>query len=404
MQFLSPIRPSDFDFFSSESLPRLGDQIVVHTPEAGMPDMPSRSLVILGVPEDRGTEANAGCAQAPDRIRHYLYTLAPLAPLEENTSPSPSGEGRGGAGLYDFGNIIPGQDVEDTYYALSETLAEFLRHDNTVLLLGGSQDLTFPAYKAYERISRIINISTIDPRFDIDPFEEITSRTYMRHIVMQTPNYLFFHANLGCQNYFVGTSQLQLMDDLKFDACRLGELQHDMTRAEALLRNADLVSVDIAAVRQSDAPGVGAPSPHGFYGEQLCQMLSFAGMSDKVSCLGLFEVNPDYDRGDQTVHMAAQAAWHFIEGYFNRLGDSPRLAPEKCLRYKVLLDDQGLELLFFKSKISERWWVEVPCDNPELYELYSRHLLLPCTYADYQQAMQGEIPALWWRYYRRLHP
>ena len=64
--FLSPIRPSDFDFFSSESLPRLGDQIVVHTPEAGMPDMPSRSLVILGVPEDRGTEANAGCAQAPD--------------------------------------------------------------------------------------------------------------------------------------------------------------------------------------------------------------------------------------------------------------------------------------------------------------------------------------------------
>ena len=389
MNYLSPIRPSDFDFFSSELMPRLGDQIVSHTPEAGLPPMPADSLVILGVPEDRGTEANAGCAKAPDRIRKYLYQLAPVAD---------------GAQLFDFGNITVGQDVEDTYFALTETLADFLRHGNTILLLGGSQDLTFPAYKAYERISRIINISTIDPRFDIDPYEELTSRTYMRHIVMQTPNYLFFHANLGCQNYFVGTSQLQLMDELKFDACRLGELQRDMTRAEALLRNADLVSVDIAAVRQSDAPGVGTPSPHGFYGEQLCQMMSFAGMSDKVSLLGLFEVNPHLDPRDQTLHMTAQAAWHFIDGYFNRLGDSPRTAPEKCQRYNVILDDHGQQLVFFKSKASQRWWVEVPCDDPELHELYSRHLLLPCTYADYQQAMQGEIPPLWWRYYRRLHP
>lgn len=389
MQYLSPIRPSDFDFFSSELMPRLGDQIVTYTPEGGMPEMPEESLVILGVPEDRGTEANAGCADAPDRIRKYLYALA--CPADD-------------ARLYDFGNIAVGQEVEDTYYALTETLAEFLKHDNTVLLLGGSQDLTFPAYKAYERISRIINISTIDPRFDIEPYEEMTSRTYMRHIVMQTPNYLFFHANLGCQKYFVGNSQLQLMDDLKFDAYRLGDLQKDMKRAEAMLRNADLVSVDIAAVRQSDAPGVGAPSPHGFYGEELCQMLSFAGKSDKVSCLGLFEVNPDYDRGDQTVHMAAQAAWHFIEGWFARVMDSPRLAPEQCRRYKVLMEDHGMELLFYKSKLSDRWWVEVPCDDPELHELYSRHLLLPCTYADYEQAMQGEIPALWWRYYNRLHP
>lgn len=389
MQFLSPIRPSDFDFFSSELMPRLGDQITAHTPEEGMPDMPERSLVLLGVPEDRGTEANAGCADAPDRIRKYLYNLACV---DDD------------ARLYDFGNIAVGQEVEDTYYALTETLAEFLRHDNTVLLLGGSQDLTFPAYKAYERISRIINISTIDPRFDIDPYEEMTSRTYMRHIVMQTPNYLFFHANLGCQKYFVGKNQLELMDELKFDAYRLGDLQRDMKRAEALLRNADLVSVDIAAVRQSDAPGVGAPSPHGFYGEELCQMLSYAGKSDKVSCLGLFEVNPDRDRGDQTVHMAAQAAWHFIEGWFARVSDSPRLAPEQCRRYKVLLEDHGQELLFYKSKLSDRWWVEVPCDDPELHELYSRHLLLPCTYTDYEQAMQGEIPALWWRYYHRLHP
>lgn len=389
MNLLSPINPSDFDFFSSETLPTLGDYITVNTPEEGIAETPSSALVLLGVPEDRGTISNAGCCKAPDRIRKYLYALAP--PSDESIK------------LYDLGNIIVGQDVEDTYFALSEVLAPLLANDNTVILLGGSQDLTFAAYKAYERIGRIINISTIDPRFDIDPYEEITSRTYLRHIVMQSPNYLFFHANLGCQNYFVGSNQLQLMEELKFDAYRLGELQNDITRAEALLRNADLVSVDIASVRQSDAPGVGAPSPHGFYGEQLCKMMAFAGGSDKVSCLGFFEVNPNRDRDDQTVHMSAQAIWHFIEAWSRRVNDNPRLNPETCKRYKVLLEDHGEEITFYKSKLTDRWWVDVPCDNPELHELYSRHLLLPCTYADYQQAMENELPALWWRYYRRLH-
>ena len=388
MQYLSPIQPSDFDFFASESMPTLGDSIIANTPEEGIAALPSEALVMVGVPEDRGTVSNAGCCEAPDLIRKYLYALAP-----------PADDFR----LYDLGNIIVGQDVEDTYYALSEVLAQLLQANNTVILLGGSQDLTFAAYKGYERIGRIINISTIDPRFDIDPYEEITSRTYLRHIVMQSPNYLFFHANLGCQKYFVGDRQLQLMEELKFDAYRLGELQQDLVRSEALLRNADLVSVDIAAVRQSDAPGVGDPSPHGFYGEELCKMMAFAGASDKVSCLGMFEVNPDCDRDHQTVHMAAQAIWHFIEAYFMRVGDSPRLSPESCKRYKVLLEDHNEEITFYKSKLSDRWWVEVPCDDPELHELYSRHLLLPCTYADYQQAMDNELPALWWRYYRRLH-
>ena len=29
----------------------------------------------------------------------------------------------------------------------------------------------------------------------------------------------------------------------------------------------------------------------------------------------------------------------------------------------------------------------MPCNNPELNELYSNQLMLPCTYADYKKAM-----------------
>ena len=220
---------------------------------------------------------------------------------------------------------------------------------------------------------------------------------------MQNPNYLFFNSNLGYQTYFVGQDYIQLMDDLKFDAYRLGELQKDMTRAESLIRNADLLSVDIGAIRQSDAPGNRYPSPHGFYGEEFCLMMRYAGMSDKTDCLGLFEVNPKFDNHGQTAHMTAQGLWYFIEGFYNRKHDNPLLNPENCKRFYVNLEQHHLDIEFYKSKLSDRWWMRVPCNNSDLQEIYSRQLMLPCTYADYQQTMQGDVPTLWWKYFQRLN-
>jgi hypothetical protein len=220
---------------------------------------------------------------------------------------------------------------------------------------------------------------------------------------MQSPNYLFFHANVGYQTYFVGQDYIQLMNDLKFDAYRLGDVQQNMDRTEALIRNADLLSVDTAAVRQSDAPANGAPSPHGFYGEELCQMMRYAGKSEKTHCLGLFEMNPMYDNHGQTAHMVAQALWYFIEGFYGRVHDNPQLHPENCIHYFVTREDMGIVINFYKGKQSDRWWVQVPCDNPDLQEIYSDHLMLACTYSDYQQCMNGDIPALWWRYFQRLN-
>ena len=387
-KYLSPIEPGELGYYPTEYAVTIGSKIKAYIPGAEFPTLPEGGLVLVGVGEDRGAERNAGCGAAPNEIRRYLYQLA--LPTEE-------------AALVDLGNIVEGQTTEDTYYAVSEVVAAVVERGGTLILLGGSQDLTFAAYKGYELLNRIINITAIDSRFDLEDNDEITSRTWLRNIIMQSPNYLFYHANVGYQTYFVGQNFVELMEDLKFDAYRLGEVQHDMERAEALIRNADLLSVDIGAVRQSDAPGQGAPSPHGFYGEELCQMMRYAGMSNKTQCLGVFEVNPMYDNHGQTAHMVAQGLWYFIEGFYSRKHDNPQLNPENCKHFLVNLDDQGLEIDFYKSKLSDRWWVRVPCEKEDLREIYSSHLMLPCTYADYQQCMQGEVPALWWRYFKRLN-
>ena len=387
-QYLTPVNLDELGYYPSQYALTLGCNTSAYIVGGDLPDLPKDGIVLLGVGEDRGAECNAGCSAAPNEIRRYLYQLA--LPNEE-------------AKITDLGNISVGQTPDDTYYAVAQVVAAVVGRGNTLILLGGSQDLTFAAYKGYEQLNRIINITSIDSRFDLEDNDAITSRTWLRNIVMQTPNYLFHHSNVGYQTYFVGQPYIKLMDDLKFDAYRLGEVQGDMMRAEALIRNADLVSVDVSAIRQSDAPGQGNPSPHGFYGEELCQMMRYAGMSAKTSCLGIFEVNPVYDNHGQTAHMVAQGIWYFVEGFYARKSDSPQLNPENCKHYLVTLADQGMEIDFYKSKLSDRWWVRVPCNSDDLCEIYSNHLMLPCTYADYQQCVEGDIPALWWRYYQRLN-
>jgi hypothetical protein len=47
--------------------------------------------------------------------------------------------------------------------------------------------------------------------------------------------------------------------------------------------------------------------------------------------------------------------------------------------------------------------MEVPCDNSERRERYQRHTLIPCSYSDYQRAMENEIPELWWHYFNRIN-
>lgn len=352
------------------------------------PDLKNVNLAIVGVPEDRNAVLNRGCAAAPDKVRNYLYRLA--RPAE-------------GMAVADLGNIAPGKSPEDSLFAVTEVLYRLMDRNIAVVVLGGSQDITFAQYRAYEILGRVVNIVAVDSRFDICPSPAPDSRSYLYHIVRQQPNYLFNFTNIGCQSYFCGSKLSALMDELEFDHYRLGAVQADMERTEPLIRAADLVSVDLGAVRQSDAPANGDPSPHGFYGEELCRMARFAGMSDKLSSIGFYELNPLFDRQGQTAHLTAHAVWFFIEGFYNRKSDFPYRDRENYKRFMVPLDRENLEIVFYKSKKSDRWWMEVPCETDERKERYLRHLLIPCTYDEYRQAMENEIPDLWWRFYRRVN-
>ncbi|MGA3015022.1 MAG: formimidoylglutamase [Bacteroidales bacterium] len=380
--------PVDISYTSGSSgLIRMGDKITAFTDSGDFPGYHEADIVLIGVKEDRNAYNNEGCALAPDYIRKYLYNLFPGA-FELK--------------IVDLGNIKAGFQVTDTYFALSSVVEEMLENNIFPIILGGSQDLTYANYQAYQNLGLIINIVSIDSMFDLGSSEdEVTSRSFLSNIILHQPNYLFNYANLGYQTYFVDQDALKLMKNLMFDTYRLGILRDNIEEAEPVVRNADLITLDISSIRASDAPGNANATPNGFYGEDLCQIIRYAGLSDKLTSLGFYETNPQDDRNGQTAQLVAQMIWYFIDGFYNRPHDFPFKNDDDYIRYRVAITDHKDELTFYKSKKTDRWWMEIPLQSEQRIK-YQRHYLVPCSYQDYQTACTNDIPDRWWMVYQKL--
>jgi formiminoglutamase len=366
---------------------RLGTIIKGHWEKGQFPDLENVDIALIGVPEDRHSLNNFGCSDAPDWVRKFLYRLF---------------QGPYNVRLADLGNILSGHRMEDTYFALRDVISTLLELNIVPIILGGSQDLTFANYLAYESLGKIINIVSVDNQFDIgkDP-KILNSQSFLSRIILHQPNFLFNYTNIGYQTFFIDNDAIDLMKKLYFDVYRLGLVQADIEEVEPMVRNADLLSMDISAIRQSDAPGNGNATPNGLYGEEVCRIMRYAGMSDKLSSLGIYEINPKFDNNGQTAHLAAQMIWYFIDGYYNRKKDFPVNDKDEYIKFHVALNKPEDHILFYKSKKSDRWWMEVPCPTG-LMSKYERHYLVPCSYKDYETACSEDIPDRWWQAYQKI--
>jgi formiminoglutamase len=347
-------------------------------------------LAIIGVLEGRKSVNNDGCALAPDYVREQLYQL---------------NEGAYTCKIADLGNIKPGATITDTYFALKTVVNDLIKKDIVPIIIGGGQDLTYAQYLAYEDLEQKVDVVIIDSHFDMEDDDDYTttetsSASYLNRIFLHDPNYLFNFSNLGYQTYFASQDALRVMNKLYFDIHRLGELSGQIKEAEPVMRNASMVSFDIGSIRSSDAVGNANATPNGFYGEEACQLCRYAGFNDKLSSIGFYEFNPAYDNNGQTAILLSQMIWYFIDGYYNRKKDFPLQPRSQYLIYKTSLKHDDHELVFVKSKKSDRWWMQVP--YPSTGSKNERFHLVPCRYEDYNTAIAGEMPDLWWRTYQKL--
>ena len=306
------------------------------------------------------------------------------------------------APIYCMGEILPGETPTDTFAALKEVTFELIKADICPIVIGGSQDLTVAMYQAYEKLEQTVNLLSIDSHFDLgDPELPVHSEGWLNKIILHQPNFLFNYANIGYQSYYVSAEESDLFSKLFFDVHRLGDYYTNSTIAEPLARNSDILSFDLDAIRASDYKANSKHSPHGFYGEDACRIMRYAGISDKLSSIGIFNFNGSDGHVAVNANLVAQMVWYFIEGFNQRKGDYPKCTKKNYIKYRVSIDDFKDEIQFYKSDKSGRWWIEVPYPNTNQLK-FQRHLLVPCTYQVYLDAVKNEMPALWWKTYQKL--
>ncbi|MEM8929456.1 MAG: formimidoylglutamase [Bacteroidota bacterium] len=378
--FLVPVSEKVLAF--SEFLPpqALGKNIYKHTEKKGLPVFANATVAVFGVLESRNAFEKKPEKLDVDALRIELYRLM---------------MGNWNSTIIDIGDIEEGDSVEDTYFVVKQIMAGLLEEKIIPIIIGATQDITFPSYRAFDGIKDMINLVSIDSRFDFGEDDElISSESYMSKIITDKPNNLYNFSNIGYQSYFNAQEEIDLMDRLFFDAYRLGDVISDVTMAEPVLRNAHLVSLDMRAVKASEMGVSSSFSPNGFDGREICAIARYAGISDKARVFGIYEI----ENTTLSFRLVAQIIWYFIEGLSFRVKEVPTSNDEDFTRFTVPTDTE--ELVFFKSHLTERWWVEVPSILPE-HTKNNSVALLPCTQRDYLEACNQNIPERWLKAYKK---
>ena len=356
----------------------LGNRIKIHTSQNGIPDLDSVKIVIIGIPENRNSVDYLGDELNLNEIRKSFYNLYP---------------GNWSSNIADLGNLILGENVEQTYGRLISLLSILFEKGIIPLIVGGSHDLLYANYRSYDSFKSTVNLVNIDSNFDLgDSSKPINNLSYLGKIILDEPHNLFNYSNLGFQTYHNSQEEIDLMENLYFESYRLGEVSSNIRLAEPVMRDADIVSIDLKSVRASELSSRQKFSPNGFDGKEICALSRYAGISNKVTSFGIYEYKSS-NEDEITEMLISQIIWYFIEGVNCRVKDSDFQNEQDYNKFTVIVDEY--ELLFYQNKITSRWWIEIVAEGSN--NKLKQNTLLPCTHDDYEDAKNGVIPERWFK-------
>ncbi|NBW27791.1 MAG: arginase [Flavobacteriaceae bacterium] len=376
--FLKPISEEVLELISGLNSQHLGGKIVFHSKEQ-FPNLSKINIALFGVLDNRGDAKSISDVDLTS-IRKELYSLYP---------------GNWEASIADLGDIEAGNSIEDTYFALKILVSSLIKNKIIPIVIGGTQDLTYSMYRAYDELEQMVNLVSIDNKFDLGKeSDSISSNSYLSKIILDEPNNLFNYCNIGYQTFYNSQEEIDLIEKLFFDAYRLGDVCNNIEIAEPVFRDADLVSLDLGSIKSSDSGNFIKFAPNGFDGKEICTLARYAGISDKVTSFGIF----NHNNSEKESILISQIIWYFIEGFHYRTNEYPFGSRDNYLKYIVPLEDE--QLIFYKSDKTDRWWIEIPFIS-DINNKLKRNTLLPCSHEEYILACNNEMPERWWKAQRK---
>ena len=368
--FLTPVSFTAISEDEAYSDGRIGHHILTQHDDDF--DIDTADIVIIGVKEARGNGLPEKENNAADIIRkelyrlHYWHTEVIIA---------------------DAGNIEVGATLNDSYAALRTVLEELYRRGKTVVIIGGSHDVTLAQYNAYRGFNDAIEATCIDAEINLQGESSVPADNFLMEMFTGEPNILKHYNHLAFQSYFVHPRMLETLDKLRFDFYRLGTVQADLEETEPVLRNCHMLSFDISAVKNSDAPA-NKNCPNGLSGVDACTLTRFAGMSKNLSSFGIYGYRPAEDTDYLTAKQIAQMLWYFIDGKHRGKSESDLADRHNFNEFHIVFSD--MDTTFLQSKRTGRWWMQMPDGQ-----------FMACSHNDYLTAGKNELPERWLRMMER---
>ena len=345
---------------------QIGKQIVVYQDE--FPDLRSADIILVGCGEERGIGREGAANQSPDAIRAAFYKL-----FYWHTDVR----------LADVGNIRRAASLTDTYAALKTVIRELTDEGKTVVILGGSHDLTLAQYYAYADREEIIEATIVDAAIDLDTESLQRARQFLMELLTSDPNYIRHYNHIGFQSYLVHPSMLETLDKLRFDCYRLGKVKENIEEMEPVIRNSQLISFDISAIAHAFAPS-NTISANGFDGEQVCALMRYAGLSPAMNTIGIYGYEAAKDEHQLTAKQISNMLWYLLDGRSRGKNEASLNDRDAFNEFHIAFAEIGT--VFLQSKKTGRWWMQLPDKN-----------FIACSYKDYMSASANEIPERWLR-------
>lgn len=267
----------------------------------------SGGIVLVGFAVDEGVRRNegrVGAASGPKAIRLILRNM----PCQDEGA------------LSDFGDVTcPDGDLEEAQAELARRLSDVLSAGGRPIVLGGGHELAWGSFQGLESVwksNRSLLVVNFDAHLDLratQPGNSGTSFFQMFHRC-QSVEKRFQYAALGISR-FANTRGL-------FD--RATQWNVPVVLDEELQTESDLIvarqqlSVLLAAHDQvyltfcldvlptAEAPGVSAPAGLGVPLANLEPLLDVVANSGKLVLADIAELNPHFDRDNQTARVAAR--------------------------------------------------------------------------------------------------
>ena len=364
-----------------DSKEQLYNFVSIHSRDHKIENIENANIAIIGVISN-GEETDS--EQGLLKIRECLYNLSGF---------------NNHVKIYDLGNFKKCKTTNDHYVGLRDVIIELITSSVIPVIIGSVDDTLYPNYMAYQKLDKKINLVNIDSKIGILENREKEYKSALWKILIENNESLFFYTNIGYQTHFVGTKILKYLNDQLHFAYRLGYIRSNIKEVEPIFRDADLIGLNISSVRQSDAFGQLYSSPNGYYGEEICQLARYAGMSAKLTSFGIYDYNFNNDINFQTAHLIAQIIWYFIDGFNYKDSEYPLENQKNYKKYIVNLDNFENELIFYNSRKTNRWWLEVPY----IKSGSNKQILISCTEADYIEATSGDVPERWLRTFQKIN-